>query len=652
MRKFLVAVLASAFVLSASSGVFASFSGTSVRMQGINPNLVGIVSDEYSDALSINPADLLNVSGYRVYTNMSNLYSGNTLGNDRALNGTTTGGLGSGQFLLGAFGNPLSGILPDSQMGLLYNSGSTLTAGVNNLVGVLGLPTALGESVLNVTQQYDKNNDGDYADPDDWTLYRNQKANRELETFGSDYDVLFAKKLFGNIKLGAEVFYDDADINGKPSSRESITASDYQQKTVNATPNKVTTHDYSLNAKEDLKNNTMRLRGGVRYGLLDNLTVGGRVGVISTSQERKRESTAKIKIDLSQEVTADKGPITAEVTAVDGDLETLPGIFGVLGGAVTAGFNWTGLVITDWGLFDTSTWQGITGDEVGSAKADGTGVEFVADSYYKVRNATLTGRINYQSIPQKLSANLSRPYYEVYYTSNAAVAGGIRKDSEDNLRSYAVSGDITNNNIALTLGGQADLKKNVILGFGAIYSIGQVKTSGNYTMTRKDITIVDTDNDGSVVNDGVADSRKTVEDTDTASFASETNTDQFQIPIGLEMRPWKPFAVRLGVTHTIVRTKMTNTSVIISDGLTKTTEEKNGTSTITYEVTPGVVGKKTGAETTAVNTTIARTTQYYYGIGYDWSENLSFDILGLSGAGTGAGILDLASWRISATLKF
>jgi len=646
MRKFLVAVLASAFVLSASSGVFASFSGTSVRMQGINPSLVGIVSDEYSDALSINPADLLNVSGYRVYTNMSNLYSGNTLGNDRALNGTTTGGLGSGQFLLGAFGNPLSGILPDSQMGLLYNSGSTLAAGANNLGGA-------GESVANVTQQDDNNGDGDYADPADWTLYRNQKANRELETFGSDYDVLFAKKLFGNIKLGAEVFYDDADINGNSSSRESITASDYQQLTVNATPNVVTTHDYSLNAREDLKNNTMRLRGGVRYGLLDNLTVGGRVGVISTSQERKRESTAKINIDLSQAVTANGDPITAEVTAVDGNLETLPGIFGVLGGAVTAGFDWTGgwpIRGTDWGLFNTATWQGITGDEVGSAKADGTGVEFVADSYYKVRNVTLTGRINYQSIPQKLSANLSRPYYEVYYTSNAAVAGGIRKDSEDNLRSYAISGDITNNNIALTLGGQADLKKNVILGFGAIYSIGQVKTSGNYTMTRKDITIVDTDNDGSVVNDGAADSRVTVEDTDTASFASETNTDQFQIPIGLEMRPWKPFAVRLGVTHTIVRTKTTNTSVIISDGLRKTTTESNGASAIVYEATGG--GKQTGAETTAVNTTIARNTQYYYGIGYDWSENLSFDILGLSGAGTGAGILDLASWRISATLKF
>jgi len=635
MKKFLV--VAMAVVALATSSSFAAFSGVSVRMQGINPNLVGIVSDEYSDPLSVNPADLLNVTGWRVYTNMSNIY-GNALGNDRAFNGATTGGVGSGQFLLGAFGNPLSSILEDSQMGLLYNNGSTLVLGANNLGGT-------GETINNATVQADNNADGDYADAGDWTAIRNQKANRDLETLGSDYNLLFAKKVAG-IKLGAELFLDDADINGNSSSVERITGSDYQKITTNATPNVVTTHDYSLNAKEDLKNNTMRFRAGARYDLLDNLTVGGRVGIISTSQERKRDSVAKISIDLSQAVAANGDPITAEATAVDGDLVAMPGIFGVLAGPVTVGFGWTGG--TNWGLFNTAAWQGITGDEVGSAKADGSGIEFVADSTYGLRNnLKLTGRINYQSIPQKLSASLSRPYYEVRYTSNAAVASGVRKDVEDTLTSYAVSGDISNNTVGLTLGGQANLQKDIILGFGAIYTIQQIKTSGNYTMTRKDITIVDRDNDDSYVNDGAGDSRVTIEDTDTASFVNENNIDTLQIPIGLEMRPWKPFAVRLGVTHTVTKTKATNTATLIDDGLWKRTTESNGASAIVYEGTGA--GKATGAENTNVQTTVARATQYYYGIGYDWSENLSFDILGVA---DGNDILDLNNWRISATLKF
>ncbi|MEW6557652.1 MAG: hypothetical protein AB1349_09905 [Elusimicrobiota bacterium] len=58
MKKFLLAVMVS--IMATLS--LASFSNTSVRMQGINPNLVGIVADEYSDPLSIIPSDLMTVT--------------------------------------------------------------------------------------------------------------------------------------------------------------------------------------------------------------------------------------------------------------------------------------------------------------------------------------------------------------------------------------------------------------------------------------------------------------------------------------------------------------------------------------------------------------------------------------------------------------
>ncbi|MFH1541419.1 MAG: hypothetical protein ABID79_06220, partial [Elusimicrobiota bacterium] len=168
-----------------------------------------------------------------------------------------------------------------------------------------------------------------------------------------------------------------------------------------------------------------------------------------------------------------------------------------------------------------------------------------------------------------------------------------------------------------------------------------------------DVITIDSDNDGNVVNDGSADARITITDTDTGSFIDETKTDTILLPIGLEMRPWKKFAVRLGVTHSIQTTKMTDTTKVTNDGLEKMVFESNCATTTAYEATTD--GKDTGTETTTISENTVRTTQYYYGIGYDWSKNVSFDILGLSGYNplTGsANILDISQWRISCVLKF
>ncbi|MCX8015043.1 MAG: hypothetical protein N2748_03400, partial [candidate division WOR-3 bacterium] len=54
----------------------------SVRMRGLNPDLVGIVDDEYSD-LFFNPAFINKIEGKRVYTNLSNVHN---LGEDLFFN--------------------------------------------------------------------------------------------------------------------------------------------------------------------------------------------------------------------------------------------------------------------------------------------------------------------------------------------------------------------------------------------------------------------------------------------------------------------------------------------------------------------------------------------------------------------------------------
>ncbi len=56
----------------------------SKRMEGINPNLIGVLSDEYTDIMVLNTANILNVEGYRLYTNLSDLQEGT---NDQLLIG-------------------------------------------------------------------------------------------------------------------------------------------------------------------------------------------------------------------------------------------------------------------------------------------------------------------------------------------------------------------------------------------------------------------------------------------------------------------------------------------------------------------------------------------------------------------------------------
>ncbi len=51
-------------------------------MEGINPDLIGITADEYSDFMAVNTANILDISGYRLYTQLSNL---GTTGTDAAL---------------------------------------------------------------------------------------------------------------------------------------------------------------------------------------------------------------------------------------------------------------------------------------------------------------------------------------------------------------------------------------------------------------------------------------------------------------------------------------------------------------------------------------------------------------------------------------
>ncbi len=613
-----------------SSMAFADFSNVSVRMQGINPNLAGIMVDEYSDAMA-NPADLLNVEGYRVYTNLSNLYGGmdgRTIGNDSALNGTTTGGTGASQFLLGAFGNPLLGsYLPDTQLGLLYNNGSSLIPRWNH-------DWTLGEYSYDDTYRVDADNNGSYNDVGDWTGVSGESTDRFREEYERSLNFLLAYQVNPDLTVGVDIGTSNLDLDGNCSSEETIKARDYQSATViistTAAPaTTVDTYEDSLSAKETYTNSILTIAFGGRFQVNPDLNVGAKLNIMPVSFEYERDGM----------------PVVTESHPVGMGLETIYET-GVNLGSFSHGMG--GLV------FNNFSWNGnflpgtlMHANEVGSQKEDGTGLGLVFDSYYNLTpEVTLMGAINYQSVPRDISMDISMPHSLI----ETGAVDGDRTVANYN-DSVNLSGDVKDSTIGITLGGEAKLVDNVLLGFGLNYSNRTEELNGNAVITMVYVDSYDEDNDGNVINDTDdpldSDYLNTYTDTDTGSHSDEIKTSTIQFPIGLEMRPWEKFAVRLGVTHQIQTVKETTTDCMTGDGRWQNVYQSNGVDTTTEEDLSW--GKTTSDKYVESEENTTRTTQYYYGIGYDWSENISFDILGVASGGS---ILDLNNWRIGCTMKF
>jgi hypothetical protein len=170
-----------------------------------------------------------------------------------------------------------------------------------------------------------------------------------------------------------------------------------------------------------------------------------------------------------------------------------------------------------------------------------------------------------------------------------------------------------------------------------------VRTSFDWTLSSRLVAIYDQNNDGFNNVAGSADYRDTITETEDGRSENKTETSTIQIPIGLELRTIKKFPIRLGVTHQIQSTKTTATTEINNPANRTTVTDENGGTVTSYDAS----GVRSISSTT--QTTDIRTTQYYYGIGYEWSENLVFDVLGIAG---GDSVFDLNDWRIGATFRF
>jgi hypothetical protein len=649
MRKFLSGVLAVLTCFALVSSSFAGFNGVSTRLQGINSNLVGIMADEYSDAMSVNTADALNVEGWRLYTNFSNLYSGN-LGSDRAFDGTTTGGSSSiGTFLLGGFGNPLKSFIENAQMGLFYTTTN----------GTEARPNQLGESGSSKkTQTIYTDNDlpknGQFNNAGDTVETETATATRDRQDRDSSLSAMFAMPIakIEGLKAGIKIEKSntvDNNSNNVKSLEEKINASYNRSLLTYGTPNTTITENDKQNASEKYDNSNLNINLGGRYNLNDKMDIGVTVGLNPQKIKQERNSVVTLNSDST---AGDPNPETVLETMANGSQTKYTGTWADT--VVSGGFSWTSSFM---GPNSEMNIPGMTGKEIGTYETSGNNITFSADTHYKLQdNLTLVARLNYENLPGDLKASLSLPYEAVTRSYGAnwvfpSVTGDKNVVKENSI--YSISNGKWNKDYtALTLGGEAKLENNVLLGFGLIYGIDNNETSYDW---QKDYSYVDTydeANDGFKNESGSNDYRETKTYTKKGQKSTKTETNKITIPLGLELRPWAKFPVRLGVSHYIKKTKTTTVDNLIEDGITTTTWESNGNDSgaKTYSYTP------VPNNNVNVNNSVENTTSYYYGIGYEWSKNLTFDILGVAGssvAGGGrTGILDISSWRIGATLKF
>ncbi len=146
MKKSLI--LIAGFICAAAFNAFA-VEDVSFRLKGMHGDLEGLVKDEYTDMMFI-PYNILEIDGYRLYTNLSNL----STGGEYALNGSS---FSANEYLIGGVA-PFGGF---GKLGFIYGADSSLTPQTikdENDIALTGTPAGEYENVTEnkTTNTYDR----------------------------------------------------------------------------------------------------------------------------------------------------------------------------------------------------------------------------------------------------------------------------------------------------------------------------------------------------------------------------------------------------------------------------------------------------------------------------------------------------------------
>lgn len=175
--------------------------------------------------------------------------------------------------------------------------------------------------------------------------------------------------------------------------------------------------------------------------------------------------------------------------------------------------------------------------------------------------------------------------------------------------------------------------------------LGLLFSSNNYfdSLATQDSSVTITEFDFN--DDGMIDAN----DRTTTIWSKETDMTKttgkkniITLPVGVEFKIVEPLSFRLGAIHTVTY----NDSTTIMSTIAYEPERTRivlGDGTILPETIETPVNKPGSSET---HTTTDRSTDYYYGLGWQVNKNLQIDLMGFSN------LVNLSNWRLSATFKF
>ncbi len=175
------------------------------------------------------------------------------------------------------------------------------------------------------------------------------------------------------------------------------------------------------------------------------------------------------------------------------------------------------------------------------------------------------------------------------------------------------------------------------------FGIGLLFTSSSYS---NEITTTDTSVDITVYDNG--DTIAGYEDYTETVWSSQTwRTDvdgsltSFAIPVGVEFHISDPIVFRLGARHTMSYNEYTTIDTLV-DYEPERTRTEHGDGTVEEDIDQDYVDDYSKA----VETETTSATDYYYGIGWQATDNLQIDLMHFEQ------LTDLTNWRLSVTFYF
>ena len=223
-------------------------------------------------------------------------------------------------------------------------------------------------------------------------------------------------------------------------------------------------------------------------------------------------------------------------------------------------------------------------------------------------------------------------------TSLADGAEGTETTISENTTLTTGSGKSSGISFNLGVKGVFDLSEKVSFGLGARLLGSTGKDSLHNDNVNSSYSYFD---DG----DGIGkatDVTTTVESANTDYVLNKRFSIGFNLPVGVEFKPWAPVALRLGAIFSyMMDTYTSHTQGVGTQSTVTTVERGDGTSDITTSYSPYSISNSEGVRAETSNNLV-----YNYGVGFAVTENFQLDLMGFTN------LLDMTNWRFSAIFRF